>query len=62
MSSVQADVNPTVAVADSQETAVEAVPKTAARIIENAAFKPLVVSHGVYRLLFDLGRSDLPKR
>ena len=43
-------------------TSVEAVPKTAARIIENAAFKPLVVSHGVYRLLFDLGRSDLPKR
>jgi len=43
-------------------TSVEVVPKTAARIIENAAFKPLVVSHGVYRLLFDLGRSDLPKR
>ena len=43
-------------------TSVEAVPKAAARIVDNAAFKPLVVSHGVYRLLFDLGRSDLPTR
>ena len=43
-------------------TACEAVPKAAARIIDNAAFKPLVVSHGVYRLLFDLARSDLPLR
>jgi len=43
-------------------TSVDAVPKAAARIVDNAAFKPLLVSRGVYRLLFDLGRSDLPKR
>jgi hypothetical protein len=43
-------------------TSVEAVPKAAARIIDNAAFKPLVVSHGVYRLLFDIERSGLPAR
>ena len=43
-------------------TTVEAVPKALARIVDNAAFKPLVVSHGVYRLLFDLERGDLPKR
>ena len=43
-------------------TSVEAVPKAAARITDNAAIKPLVVSQGIYRLLFDLGRSDLPAR
>jgi hypothetical protein len=43
-------------------TSVHAVPKASSRIIENAAIKPLIVTNGVYRLLFDLGRSDLPAR
>jgi hypothetical protein len=32
------------------------------RIVDNAAIKPLVVTNGIYRLLFDLGKSDLPAR
>jgi hypothetical protein len=43
-------------------TGVDAVPKAAARIVESAALKPLVVTNGVYRLLFDLAKSDLPTR
>jgi len=43
-------------------TSVDALPKASSRILDNPAFKPLVVSHGVYRLLFDLARSDLPLR
>jgi hypothetical protein len=43
-------------------TSVHAVPKAAARIVENAALKPLVVTNGIYRLLFDLAKSDLPTR
>ena len=43
-------------------TGVDAVPKAAARIVDNAALKPLVVTNGVYRLLFDLAKSDLPAR
>ena len=43
-------------------TSVHAVPQAAARIIDNAAIKPLVVTNGVYRLLFDLAKSDLPQR
>src|SRR3954452_15167647 len=39
-------------------TNIDAVPRAAARIVDNAAFKPLLVSQGIYRLLFDLGRSD----
>mgnify|MGYP001122194007 FL=1 len=42
-------------------TDVGAVAPAAARIKDNAAFKPLVVSHGIYRLMWDLGRSDLPR-
>ena len=42
-------------------TDVGAVPAAAARINDNAAFKPLVVSSGVYRLMWDLARSDLPR-
>ena len=42
-------------------TGVDAVPKAASRIVDNAAIKPLVVTNGVYRLLFDLGKSDLPR-
>ena len=43
-------------------TSVHAVPKAAGRIVENAAIKPLVVTNGVYRLLFDLAKSDLSAR
>lgn len=43
-------------------TSVHAVPQAAARIADNAAIKPLVVTNGVYRLLFDLAKSDLPAR
>jgi hypothetical protein len=43
-------------------THVEAVPKALARVVDNPAMKPFVVSHGIYRLLFDLARSDLPAR
>lgn len=43
-------------------TSVHAVPKATARIVENAAIKPLVVTNGVYRLLFDLAKSDLSAR
>lgn len=41
-------------------TDVSAIPVNAARFTENAALKPLVISNGVYRLLFDLAKSDLP--
>lgn len=41
-------------------TSVHSVPQAASRIIDNAAIKPLVVTNGVYRLLFDLAKSDLP--
>ena len=41
-------------------TDVGAVPTAAARFIDNAAFKPLVISSGVYRLMWDLAKSDLP--
>ena len=40
-------------------TDVGTVAPAAARIKDNAAFKPLVVSHGVYRLMWDISRSDL---
>ena len=43
-------------------TSVHAVPKAAARIVDNAAIKPLLVTNGVYRLLFDLAKSDLTTR
>jgi hypothetical protein len=38
-----------------------AVPAAAAPIKDNAAFKPLIVSHGVYRLMWDLAKSDLAR-
>lgn len=43
-------------------TSVEAVPAAVARIAGNDALKPLVVTNGIYRLLFDLAKSDLPGR
>ncbi|MBR0795188.1 hypothetical protein JQ615_07300 [Bradyrhizobium jicamae] len=43
-------------------TDVGAVPAAAARFAGNAAFKPLIVTSGIYRLLWDLAKSDLPRR
>ncbi|MCW2199249.1 hypothetical protein M2227_001339 [Bradyrhizobium elkanii] len=42
-------------------TDVSVVPNAAAGITGNAALKPLVVSSGVYRLLWDIAKSDLPR-
>jgi hypothetical protein len=42
-------------------TDVNAVPAAAAGITENAALKPLIVTSGVYRLLWDIAKSDLPR-
>jgi len=41
-------------------TDVSVVPAAAARFNDNAAIKPLVVTSGVYRLMWDLAKSDLP--
>jgi hypothetical protein len=40
-------------------TGVDAAAPAAARITDNSALKPLVVSSGVYRLMWDLAKSDL---
>lgn len=40
-------------------TDVKAAMAAVARIAENAAFKPLLISSGVYRLMWDLAKSDL---
>ena len=40
-------------------TDVGAVPPGAARFTDNAAFKPLLISSGVYRLMWDVAKSDL---
>lgn len=40
---------------------VNAVPAAAARFNDNAVFKPLVISSGVYRLMWDIAKSDLPR-
>ena len=42
-------------------TDVSAVPAAVARIMDNAALKPLVVTRGVYRLLWDIAKSDLSR-
>ncbi|WP_426436355.1 hypothetical protein [Bradyrhizobium genosp. P] len=42
-------------------TDVNTIPAAAAGITDNAAFKPLIVSKGVYRLLWDIAKSDLPR-
>ncbi len=42
-------------------TDVNAVPAAAARFNDNAVFKPLVVSSGIYRLMWDIAKSDLPR-
>src|ERR1700716_333493 len=41
-------------------TDVAAIPAAAAPISDNAAFKSLIVSSGVYKLMWDLAKSDLP--
>jgi hypothetical protein len=43
-------------------THVPAIPVAAARITDNAAFKPLVISSGVYNLMWDLARGEIPGR
>ena len=40
-------------------TDVGAVPPAAARLTDNAAFKPLLITSGVYRLMWDVAKSDL---
>jgi hypothetical protein len=40
-------------------TDVSAIPPAAALVNDNAALKPLVVSSGIYRLMWDIARSDL---
>jgi hypothetical protein len=42
-------------------TDVSAVPPAAARISDNAAFKALIISSGVYNLMWGLEKSDLPR-
>jgi len=43
-------------------TDVKAIPAVTARIEETAAFKSAVISTGIYRLMWDLAKSDLPPR
>jgi hypothetical protein len=40
-------------------TDVSTVPAAAVRILDNAALKPLVISSGVYRLMWDIANSDI---
>ena len=40
-------------------TDVGAVLPASARFLDNAAFKPLLISSGVYRLMWDIAKSDL---
>ncbi len=40
-------------------TDVGAVPAAAARLTNNAAFKPLLITSGVYRLMWDIAKSDI---
>jgi hypothetical protein len=42
-------------------TDVGVVPATVSEFTGNAALKPMVISHGVYRLMWDLAKSDLPR-
>ena len=42
-------------------TDASVVPAAVARFADNAAIKPLVVTRGVYRLMWDLAKSDLPR-
>jgi hypothetical protein len=42
-------------------TDVGAVLPVAARFTDNAAFKPLLITRGVYRLMWDIAKSDLSR-
>jgi hypothetical protein len=42
-------------------TDVSAVPTAAVRFIDNVAFKSLVISNGIYRLRWDLAKSEIPR-
>jgi hypothetical protein len=42
-------------------THVSALPPAMAHVLDNAAFKPLVISSGTYTLMWDLANSDLPR-
>jgi hypothetical protein len=42
-------------------TDVGVVPAVVEQFTGNAAFKPMVISRGVYRLMWDLAKSDLPR-
>jgi hypothetical protein len=42
-------------------TDVGVVPAAVLEFTGNAAFKPMVISQGVYRLMWDLAKSDLPR-
>jgi hypothetical protein len=41
-------------------TDVSAVPAAAVRFIDDVAFKSLVISNGIYRLMWDLAKSEIP--
>jgi hypothetical protein len=43
-------------------TDVNAIPVAAARITDNSALKPLVISSGVYKLMWDLAKNEIPGR
>jgi hypothetical protein len=40
-------------------TDVGAVPAASARLTHNAAFKPLLITSGVYKLMWDIAKSDI---
>ena len=42
-------------------TDVNAIPAAAARVTDHAALKPLVISSGVYKLMWDLAKSEIPR-
>jgi hypothetical protein len=42
-------------------TDVNAIPSAIALVTANTAFKPLLVSSGIYRLMWDLAKADLPR-
>jgi len=41
-------------------TNVSAVPQAATLVNDNVALKPLVISSGIYRLLWDLAKNEIP--
>ena len=41
-------------------TSMDIDPSDEARLTDQTALKPQVISHGVYRLMWDLAKSDIP--